>query len=207
MTVVRSTNVAYWKTFKSMFKEPLFSNYILKERRNHNVSLCSTADTTVVISYHRDPWDTWDTFKSMVRGVPILKLDHKGVSKTTTMIKPWFGHCKELDHFTFSITGTQRFVKLAFSTVDINEFIDFLFCFVGRYSEKSKTKCIGITIETRPDYCLKRHLKWVAVHISFGIYKAITSYGSYLLYFTSKSARCHELRVFFTTIASRTSKI
>ena len=27
-----------------------------------------------------------------------------------------------------------------------------------RYSEKSKTKCIGITIETRPDYCLKRHI-------------------------------------------------
>uniref|UniRef100_A0A8C4QC90 Elongator complex protein 3 n=1 Tax=Eptatretus burgeri TaxID=7764 RepID=A0A8C4QC90_EPTBU len=27
-----------------------------------------------------------------------------------------------------------------------------------RYSEHSKTKCIGITIETRPDYCLKRHL-------------------------------------------------
>jgi len=27
-----------------------------------------------------------------------------------------------------------------------------------RYSEKSKTKCIGITIETRPDYCLKKHL-------------------------------------------------
>eukprot|EP00794_Sanderia_malayensis_P004611 gene4611-5217_t len=27
-----------------------------------------------------------------------------------------------------------------------------------RYSEKSKSKCIGITIETRPDYCLKRHL-------------------------------------------------
>lgn len=30
--------------------------------------------------------------------------------------------------------------------------------FLFRYSEKSKTKCIGITIETRPDYCLKRHL-------------------------------------------------
>ena len=29
---------------------------------------------------------------------------------------------------------------------------------ISRYSEKSKTKCIGITIETRPDYCLKRHL-------------------------------------------------
>jgi len=27
-----------------------------------------------------------------------------------------------------------------------------------QYSEKSLTKCIGITIETRPDYCLKRHL-------------------------------------------------
>ena len=26
------------------------------------------------------------------------------------------------------------------------------------YSEKSNTKCIGITIETRPDYCLKPHL-------------------------------------------------
>lgn len=29
---------------------------------------------------------------------------------------------------------------------------------VRRYSERSLTKCIGITIETRPDYCLKRHL-------------------------------------------------
>lgn len=27
-----------------------------------------------------------------------------------------------------------------------------------KFSEKSRTKCIGITIETRPDYCLKRHL-------------------------------------------------
>ncbi|XP_051831710.1 elongator complex protein 3 [Antechinus flavipes] len=27
-----------------------------------------------------------------------------------------------------------------------------------RYSERSLTKCIGITIETRPDYCLKKHL-------------------------------------------------
>lgn len=26
------------------------------------------------------------------------------------------------------------------------------------YSERSHTKCIGITIETRPDYCMKRHL-------------------------------------------------
>jgi elongator complex protein 3 len=28
-----------------------------------------------------------------------------------------------------------------------------------RYSEHSTTKCIGITIETRPDYCLKPHLE------------------------------------------------
>lgn len=27
-----------------------------------------------------------------------------------------------------------------------------------RYSERSRTKCIGITIETRPDYCCKKHL-------------------------------------------------
>ena len=27
-----------------------------------------------------------------------------------------------------------------------------------RYSEQSATKCVGITIETRPDYCLKPHL-------------------------------------------------
>lgn len=26
------------------------------------------------------------------------------------------------------------------------------------FSENSKTKCVGITIETRPDYCLKKHL-------------------------------------------------
>lgn len=26
------------------------------------------------------------------------------------------------------------------------------------YSERSNVKCIGITIETRPDYCLQRHL-------------------------------------------------
>lgn len=28
-----------------------------------------------------------------------------------------------------------------------------------RYSAAAKTKCIGITIETRPDYCLKPHLR------------------------------------------------
>jgi len=26
------------------------------------------------------------------------------------------------------------------------------------YSEESRTKCIGLTIETRPDYCLTPHL-------------------------------------------------
>lgn len=33
-----------------------------------------------------------------------------------------------------------------------------LVSFLFRYSERSRTKCIGITIETRPDYCLKKHL-------------------------------------------------
>lgn len=27
-----------------------------------------------------------------------------------------------------------------------------------RFSEQSRTKCIGLTIETRPDYCLTPHL-------------------------------------------------
>lgn len=30
-----------------------------------------------------------------------------------------------------------------------------------RFAEQAKTKCIGITIETRPDYCLKPHLSFV----------------------------------------------
>ena len=29
-----------------------------------------------------------------------------------------------------------------------------------RYSERSRSKCIGITIETRPDYCLKKHIRY-----------------------------------------------
>lgn len=35
-----------------------------------------------------------------------------------------------------------------------------------RYSERSNTKCIGITIETRPDYCLKKHLRYVCLILS-----------------------------------------
>lgn len=27
-----------------------------------------------------------------------------------------------------------------------------------RYSEESRTRCIGLTIETRPDYCMTPHL-------------------------------------------------
>jgi histone acetyltransferase (RNA polymerase elongator complex component) len=34
-------------------------------------------------------------------------------------------------------------------------------CSNHRYAEQAKTKCIGITIETRPDYCLKPHLSFV----------------------------------------------
>ncbi|TPX69124.1 hypothetical protein SpCBS45565_g02656 [Spizellomyces sp. 'palustris'] len=37
-----------------------------------------------------------------------------------------------------------------FSSSDVDEAV--------RVSEQSETKCIGITIETRPDYCLKPHL-------------------------------------------------
>ena len=37
-----------------------------------------------------------------------------------------------------------------YTTNDVDEAV--------RFSEQSQTKCIGITIETRPDYCLKPHL-------------------------------------------------
>lgn len=30
-----------------------------------------------------------------------------------------------------------------------------------RFSEQAKIKCVGITIETRPDYCLRPHLRYV----------------------------------------------
>ena len=33
-----------------------------------------------------------------------------------------------------------------------------------KFGEQGKTKCVGITIETRPDYCLKPHLRSVHQH-------------------------------------------
>lgn len=45
------------------------------------------------------------------------------------------------------------------------------------YSEKSNTKCIGITIETRPDYCLQRHLsdmlKYGCTRLEIGMMKVL----------------------------------
>ena len=42
-----------------------------------------------------------------------------------------------------------------------------------KYSERSCTKCIGITIETRPDYCLKRHqsdmLRYGCTRLEIGV--------------------------------------
>ena len=40
-----------------------------------------------------------------------------------------------------------------------------------RFSEQSRTKCIGITIETRPDYCLKPHLSKIEKYYHY--YKTI----------------------------------
>ena len=38
---------------------------------------------------------------------------------------------------------------------------------IGRYSEQSKSKAIGITIETRPDYCLRPHLRFVSTFCGY----------------------------------------
>ncbi len=55
-----------------------------------------------------------------------------------------------------------------FTGTDVDEAVRYvhniLFCkLVGdrlsSYSEQSKSKAIGITIETRPDYCLRPHLR------------------------------------------------
>lgn len=49
-----------------------------------------------------------------------------------------------------------------------------------KFSEQSKTKCIGITIETRPDYCLKPHLSEM---LSYGCTRIeIGSYLTFLIY-------------------------
>ena len=46
------------------------------------------------------------------------------------------------------------------------------------YSERSNTKCIGITIETRPDYCLKRHqsdmLKYGCTRLEIGVQSVVS---------------------------------
>lgn len=57
------------------------------------------------------------------------------------------------------IQGSSKFVVM--SSNRNNVFYSF--------SEKSKTKCIGITIETRPDYCLNRHLRYsiIQYYIAF----------------------------------------
>jgi elongator complex protein 3 len=54
-----------------------------------------------------------------------------------------------------------------FTGTDVDEAVRWVIYFVeltsiltcGRYSEQSKSKAIGITIETRPDYCLRPHLR------------------------------------------------
>ena len=40
-----------------------------------------------------------------------------------------------------------------------------------RYSEQSKAKAIGITIETRPDYCLRPHLRYTSFFPIFCLYR------------------------------------
>ena len=34
-----------------------------------------------------------------------------------------------------------------------------------KFSEQSRTRCIGLTIETRPDYCLTPHLSQVSIAV------------------------------------------
>lgn len=53
-----------------------------------------------------------------------------------------------------------------------------------KYSERSNTKCIGITIETRPDYCLEKHLsdmlKYGCTRLEIGEYDMVITQKYYL---------------------------
>jgi elongator complex protein 3 len=60
------------------------------------------------------------------------------------MVSSWSGVCRD-----FFIRNLHDALS-GHSSRSVEEAIAF--------SEQSKTKCIGITIETRPDYCLKPHL-------------------------------------------------
>ena len=60
--------------------------------------------------------------------------------------------CTRLDSHTVIVKWILLFAS---------SFLNFDIFYGSRFSEKSKTKCIGITIETRPDYCLKKHLRFV----------------------------------------------
>jgi histone acetyltransferase (RNA polymerase elongator complex component) len=52
--------------------------------------------------------------------------------------------------FTLHAPSPKTPVPTGHTSSDVSEAI--------RYSEESRTKCIGLTIETRPDYCLGPHL-------------------------------------------------
>ena len=62
-----------------------------------------------------------------------------------------------------------------------------------RYSERSKTKCIGITIETRPDYCLKKHLRSVILESSlvFSLEYDMHKNEQWALFKSIVFLRCH----------------
>ena len=48
-----------------------------------------------------------------------------------------------------------------------------------RFSEQSHTRCIGLTIETRPDYCLGPHLDHVGPLVFIGRLDALARRSDY----------------------------
>lgn len=60
-----------------------------------------------------------------------------------------------------------------------------------RFSEQSRTRCIGLTIETRPDYCLTPHLTQVSACRSIPDFSAVHVRHWYLL--TAGSLRSSKL--------------
>ena len=66
------------------------------------------------------------------------------------------------------------------ASADVNEAV--------RFSEQSRTKCIGLTIETRPDYCLPPHLTQM---LSYGCTRRVADAARHAAYCGLPATRCH----------------
>ena len=73
---------------------------------------------------------------------------------------------------------------------------------MSRYGEQSVSKCVAITIETRPDYCLKPHLnnmlRYGCTRIEIGVqsvYEVGENYENYESYESYENRMWQEIQI------------